>query len=76
MQRQLTTTALLLLCLLELCSSLSCYVDINGIKRPDDEEEKVDVNRFKTLNCSFANPGNIEKVTITPSPRKDTISFK
>ena len=54
---------LLLLSLLSaVTSGLHCYEDKNGIKRSDDEEDKVEVERFKKVNCSSFSAGGVEKV--------------
>ena len=54
---------LALLCLVEELSALQCYFDLSGVKRPDDddEENKIDPERFQKFNCS-AHGGKVEKV--------------
>ncbi len=40
--------------------SLHCYVDKNGIKQSDDDEDKVDVNRFRQVDCSSFGDGKVK----------------
>lgn len=56
--------AWLLLAFVACASALSCFHDENGVIPPDSEEEKVDTSKFKKLNCSLSNPGNVEKVRV------------
>ena len=45
----------------QLCVGLQCFLDTDGIKRPDNDDEKVDTERFKKFNCSL-HGGTVEKV--------------
>ncbi len=60
--------SLLLLLLLLLSSAsaalgLQCFVDVDGIKRGDDDGDRAELlDRFKKQNCSQYTTGKVEKV--------------